>query len=91
MANKLLGLIKRSYVYIDNATVKTLYSSLVRQHLEYGNTAWRLVFKNDYELLENAQRRATKLAPALRDLSYLEIITVLDLSSLYYRRAIEVT
>ena len=43
--------------------------------------------KKDCELLENAQRRATKLAPALRDLSYVERITALDLPSLYYRRA----
>jgi len=39
------------------------------------------------ELLENAQRPATKLAPALRDLSYVDRITVLDLPSLYYRRS----
>ena len=45
MANKLLGLIRRSYVYLDNATVKTLYTSLVRPHLEYGNTDWYPVFK----------------------------------------------
>jgi len=87
MANKLLGLIRRSYVYLDNATVKTLYTSLVRPHLEYGNIAWCPVFRKDCELLENAQLRATKLAPALRDLSYVDIINVLDLPSLYYRRA----
>ena len=39
------------------------------------------------ELLENAQCRATKLAPTLRDLSYVERITVLDPPSLYYRRS----
>ena len=39
------------------------------------------------ELLENVQRRATKLAPALRDLFYVERITALDLPSLYPRRA----
>jgi len=37
--------------------------------------------------LENAQRRAPKLAPALRDPSSVERIAVLDLPSLYYRRA----
>ena len=45
MANKLLGLIRRSYMYLDNATVKTLYTSLVRPHLEYGNTAWCPIYK----------------------------------------------
>jgi len=78
MANKLLALIRRSYVYVENATVKTLYTTtLVRPHLEYGNTVWCPVLKKDSELLENAQHRATKLAPALRDLSYVERITVL--------------
>jgi len=50
MANILLGLIRRSYVYLDNATVKTLYTSLVKS------------IKKDCEVLENARRRATKLS-----------------------------
>jgi len=32
MANKLLGLV-RSYVYLENATVKTLYTSLAGPHM----------------------------------------------------------
>ena len=67
--------------------MKTLYTSLVRPHLEYGNTAWCPVFRKDSELLENAQRRATKLAPALRDMPYVERLAALELPSLYYRRA----
>jgi hypothetical protein len=43
-------------------------------------------YSKQTELLENVQRRATKLAQALRDLSYVNIITALDLPSLYYRR-----
>jgi len=36
MSIKLLGLIRRSYyVQHDNETVKTLFISLVRPHLEY--------------------------------------------------------
>ena len=82
MANKLLGLIRRAYVYLDKPKVKTLYTSLARTHLKYRNTTWCPVFKNDCELLENSQRRAKQLAPALRDLSYVEKITALDLPSL---------
>ncbi len=87
MGNKLLGLIRRSYVYIDNETVKTLYTSVVRSHLEYGNAAWCPVYRKDSERLENVQRRATKLAPALKDLTYIERLAALELPSLYYRRA----
>ena len=35
----------------------------------------------------NIDAQATKLAPALRDLSYVDRINALDLPSLYYRRA----
>ena len=39
-ANKLLGLIRHSYAYLDSDTVKALYTSLVQPHIEYGKTAW---------------------------------------------------
>ena len=86
-ANKLLGLIRRSYAYLDSDTVKSLYTSLVRPHIEYGNTAWTPRYKKDMELIENVQRRATKLAPTLKDLPYHDRLHALDLPSLYYRRA----
>ena len=52
-ANKILGLIRRSYVHMHTITVKTLYMSLVRPHLEYGNASWCPVYRKDRELLEN--------------------------------------
>ena len=39
-ANKLLGLIRRSMKYLNNESLKCLYTSLVRPHLEYGNVIW---------------------------------------------------
>lgn len=36
-ANSKLGLIKKSFVCLDEFTLPTLYTSLVRSHLEYGN------------------------------------------------------
>ena len=85
--NKLLGMIRRSYTYLDNDTVKTLYTSLIRPHLEYGNTAWTPRFKKDMSLIESVQRRATKLSPAIKDLPYEHRLRILNLPSLYYRRA----
>ena len=35
-ANKMLGLIRRSFTYLDGPTIKKLYTSLVRHILEYG-------------------------------------------------------
>ena len=86
-ANKILGLIRRSYVHLDTVTVKTLFTSLVRPHLEYGNASWCPTYRKDSELLENTQRRATKLAPLTKNLSYTDRLITLGLPSLYYRRA----
>ena len=39
-ASQILGLIKKTYVTRDAKTITTLYKSLVRPHLEYGNIIW---------------------------------------------------
>ena len=39
-ANRLLGLIKKSFEHITNHTLPLLYKSLVRPTLEYGNSIW---------------------------------------------------
>ena len=85
--NKLLGMIRRSYTYLDNDMVTLLCMSLIQPHIEYGTTAWTLRFKKDMSLIENAQRRATKLLPAIKDLPHEDCLRILNLPSLYYRRA----
>ena len=85
-ANKTLGLIRRSFVYLDCDTLKMLFTGIVRPSLEYGNVVWHPRFKKDIELLERVQQRATKLVPELRGLSYEERLRKLDLPSLEYRR-----
>ena len=44
-ANQKLGLIKRSFSYMDKEMFLTLYKSLVRPHLEYGNNIWSVIYK----------------------------------------------
>ena len=39
-ANRLLGLIRRSFTFMDKECMKQLFTSLVRPHLEFGNVAW---------------------------------------------------
>ena len=36
-ANRLLGIIRRSYTYLDASSFKNLFVTLVRPHLEYCN------------------------------------------------------
>ena len=84
-ANRMLGLIRRSYTYLDSQSLLKLYTSLVRPTLEYANAAWTPILRRDKILLENVQRRATKLIPELRD--RLRGLRALKLPSLCYRRA----
>ena len=86
-ANRMLGLIRRSYTYLDSQSLLKLYTSLVRPTLEYANAAWTPILRRDQILLENVQRRATKLIPELRDRDYEDRLRILKLPSLYYRRA----
>ena len=81
-ANEILGLRRRSYEYLDTVSLKSLYTSLVRPHLEYGRTVWPLNYKTDLTLVENVQHRATKLVPALKDLEYTDQLKQLDLPSM---------
>ena len=60
-ANKILGMIRRSYIYLDKDTMKRLFVALVRPHLEFSNVAWSPRLIKDKKLLEGVQRRATKL------------------------------
>ena len=63
--NKILGLIRRSYEYLDAVSLKSLYTSLARPDLEYGHAVWPLNYKTDLTLVENVHHPATKLVPAL--------------------------
>ena len=84
-ATKIVGVIRRSFDYMDEQMFKTLYKSMVSPHLEYANTIRSLFLKRDIEKLEKMQRRATKIVPALKDLSYPTRLLLLDLPTLAYR------
>ena len=85
-ANAVLGAIRRSFQYLDNRTFKLLYTSLVRPIIEYANPIWSPYKLKHIDMLENLQRRATKLLPGMRDLTYPERLRKMDLPSLAYRR-----
>ena len=66
--NQVLGMIRRNITHKE----KSLYKAIVRPHLEYRIQAWSPYLRKDIEMLEKIQRRATKLIPGLRDLTYEE-------------------
>ena len=84
--NRISGLIRRKFTHIDKSIFLTLYKSLVRSHLDYGNLIYYPTTKKCKQILENAQRRATCLVPELRRMSYRECLMELNLSTLDYRR-----
>ena len=84
--NKLLGLIKRSFKSLDKDSFLTLYKSLVRSIIDYGGSVYFPTTKKNIQLIENIQRRATKLLPELKDLTYSERLEGLNLPTLHYRR-----
>ena len=77
-ANK-TGLISRTFVYKNNVTMLQLYKSLVRPKLEYCIQAWRPYLCKDIELLEKAQRRATRLMFSDKSLGYYDRLRKLGL------------
>ena len=63
-----------------------LFKFLVRPHLEYGSVIFSPTLKKDQIMLENVQRRATRLVKALQGKTYSERLKSLGLPSLQYRR-----
>ena len=85
-ANRLIGLIKISFETLDDDMFKNLYNTLIRPLLEYCVQVWSPHMQKDIELLENVQRRATKLVWRLRNMEYDERLKELKLTRLEDRR-----
>jgi hypothetical protein len=85
-ASQIVGIIRRSFKYLDFKTFCLLFKSLVRPILEYASSVWNPYKTKDIEAIENVQRRATKMLPDMKDLTYEERLKKLKLPSLRYRR-----
>ena len=85
-ANQTLGLVKRSFTYLDKDVFLKLYKAFIRPHLEYANAVWNPFLKRQSIQIEKIQRRATKGLKDCKDLSYAERLKYLNLYSLKGRR-----
>ena len=85
-ANRILGVIKRSFDHIDHEMFCILYKTLIRPHLEYAKSIWSPLLQKDKEMLEKVQRRATKIISEIKDLPYQDRLEALKIPTLSYRR-----
>ena len=85
-ANQMIGLLWRSFDYMDVIMFQTLYKTMIRSHLEYAAPVWSPHTWKLAEEIEKVPRRATKRVPGLRDLSYEQRLRKLKLPTLVYRR-----
>ena len=86
-ANEIAGLIRRTFSYLYGPQFKKLLTTFVRPHLEYGQVIWTPRLKKYITILENVQRRATKLVDGFHHMSYSERLKKLNPLLLFYRRA----
>jgi len=85
-ANRMLGIIAKSFEFLNEEMFLKIYITMVRPILEYGNLIWGPHFKLDQIAIEKVQRRATRLLKPLLNLTYQERLSHLKLPSLQYRR-----
>ena len=85
-ANRVLGVIRRTFVNINHETMVFLFKGLIRPILEYGQAAWSPYKLGEQRRLESVQRRATKMIPGFRDLSYYERLSSLKFPTLSHMR-----
>ena len=83
-ANRILSFISKSFINLSSDMLPILYKSLVRPLLEYGNPVWGPFYIPDQRIVESIQRRATRLVPCIRHLTYADRLSILSIPSLLY-------
>jgi ribonucleases P/MRP protein subunit RPP40 len=68
-AMKALGMIKRTFNYLNMELFLVLYGTYVRLHLEYCIQVWAQYNRKDIHLLEKVQQRATWLVKCISKLN----------------------
>ena len=65
-ANKILGIIRGSFMYLSAEIVIPLYKAIVRSHFDYAMIIWNSHAVKYIESREGVQRRDTKMVPEIK-------------------------
>ena len=55
-ANSIMGLIRRTYTFLDETSFRYLFQALVRPHLQYAEAVWSPFTKKDIDTIEKIQK-----------------------------------
>ena len=69
-ADKILGIIRRTFSFMNKDMLLQLIKVIIRPHLEYAQQAWSPYLRKYINLLESVQRRATKLLDSIAHKTY---------------------
>jgi ribonuclease P/MRP protein subunit RPP40 len=81
-ANRILGMLKRTFLSRDVELWTSLYRTYIRPQLEFAVSAWNLYRRRDVACLEKVQRRVTRLPTSLRGVQYEERLARMGLTTL---------
>jgi ribonuclease P/MRP protein subunit RPP40 len=84
--NRVLGMLKKTFVSRDPDLWKNLYTSLVRPHLEYAVQVWNPYLQKDVDEIERVQHRASRIPENFSNLEYEERLNKWGISTLRERR-----
>ena len=85
-AHSIMGIIKRNFMQLDKNIFVPLYTTIVRPHLEYGQSIWSPYKRGEVRKIEAVQRYATRQVKNVKQFTYEERLRYLDLPTLVFRR-----
>ena len=85
-ANRMLGMIRSGFACMSQDIFKLVYPVMVRPLLEYCVQVWSPYKQKHIDLIEGVQRRAVRMVPGMKNLSYEQKLVKLGLTKLVERR-----
>ncbi len=85
-ANRMIGILKNSFVHRGVDLWKRLYTTYIRPNLEFAISAWNPHLQKDINVLEKVQRRATRIPHFMKSYEYEDRCKIWGITSLSDRR-----